>query len=148
MEEIFGSDDNDSVLGGAASAVSASTMSNVPQTSVPPLGLEGLDTETISETEEAINFEDDLSQGDGFLTAEEDGEIPSVKRKKKKKYRKPSLGGSAGEEATSAKDHSIQDVIDCEEGKIVDDRPKQHETVKKGKKTEKKKKRLSTKKTY
>ena len=140
VEEIFGSDDNDSVLGGATSAVSAVTVSTVPQTSVPPLGLEGLDTETISETEEAINFEDDLSQGDGFLTAEEDGEIPSVKRKKKKKYRKPSLAGSAGEEGMSAKEHSAQDVVDCEEGEIVDDRPKQHETVKKDKKSEKKEK--------
>lgn len=140
VEEIFGSDDNDSITGGATSAVSAAAVGSADQTSVTPLGLEGLDTETISETEEAINFEDDLSQGDGFLTAEEDGEIPSVKRKKKKKNRKPSLGGSAGEEAASAKDHSLQDVIDCEEGEIVDDRPKQHEIVKKDKKTDKKEK--------
>lgn len=142
VEEIFGSDDNDSLIGGATSAVSAATVDNVPQASVTPLGLEGLDTETISETEEAINFEDDLSQDDGFLTAEEDGEIPCVKRKKKKKNRKPSLGGSAGEEGTSAKDRTPQDVIDYEEGEIVDDRPKQHEAVKKDKRISEKKEKL------
>ncbi|KDR23360.1 hypothetical protein L798_05321, partial [Zootermopsis nevadensis] len=139
VEEIFGSDDNDSLIGGVTSAV---TVNIAPQATVTPLGLEGLDTETISETEEAINFEDDLSQDDGFLTAEEDGEIPSVKRKKKKKNRKPSLGGSAGEEASSAKDQTLQDIIDYEEGEIVDDRPKQHESLKKDKKISEKKEKL------
>ncbi|XP_069696612.1 serine/arginine repetitive matrix protein 2 isoform X2 [Periplaneta americana] len=139
VEEIFGSDDNDSLIGGATSAVSAATVDNAPQASVTPLGLEGLDTETISETEEAINFEDDLSQDDGFLTAEEDGEIPSVRRKKKKKNRKPSVGGSVGEEAASAIDHTPQEIIDYEEGEIVDDRPKQLEIIKKDKKSSDKK---------
>lgn len=139
VEEIFGSDDNDSLIGGVTSSV---TVNIAPQATVTPLGLEGLDTETISETEEAINFEDDLSQDDGFLTAEEDGEIPSVKRKKKKKNRKPSLGGSAGEEASSAKDQTLQDIIDYEEGEIVDDRPKQHESLKKDKKISEKKEKL------
>lgn len=142
VEEIFGSDDNDSLIGGATSAVSAATVDIAPQATVTPLGLEGLDTETISETEEAINFEDDLSQDDGFLTAEEDGEIPSVKKKKKKKNRKPSLGGSAGDEALLAKDRTPQDAIDYEEGEIVDDRPKQHEVVKKDKKISEKKEKL------
>lgn len=139
VEEIFGSDDNDSLIGGATSAVSATTMDNAPQASVTPLGLEGLDTETISETEEAINFEDDISQDDGFLTAEEDGEIPSVKRKKKKKNRKLSAGGSVGEEVATAKDQIPQEPIDYEEGEIVDDKPKQHETGKKDKKSSEKK---------
>lgn len=142
VEEIFGSDDNDSLIGGATSAVSAATVDNAPQASVTPLGLEGLDTETISETEEAINFEDELSQEDGFLTAEEDGEIPCVKRKKKKRNRKPSLGGSAGEEGTSAKDRTSQEVIDYEEGEIVDDKPKQHESVKKDKRISEKKEKF------
>nr|CAD7403644.1 unnamed protein product [Timema cristinae] len=116
VEQIFGSDDNESLVGGATSAVSAATLENNPQLAT-PTGLEGLETETISETEEAINFGDDISPDETtFLTMEEDGEIPSYKKKKKKKSRKTSDG--LVEKLSSGKD---QDPIDYEEGEIVDD---------------------------
>ncbi|CAG2054518.1 unnamed protein product, partial [Timema podura] len=116
VEQIFGSDDNESLVGGATSAVSAATLENNPQLTT-PIGLEGLETETISETEEAINFGDDISPDEtAFLTMEEDGEIPSYKKKKKKKSRKTSDG--LVEKLSSGKD---QDPIDYEEGEIVDD---------------------------
>nr|CAD7260129.1 unnamed protein product [Timema shepardi] len=116
VEQIFGSDDNESLVGGATSAVSAATLENNPQLTT-PTGLEGLETETISETEETINFGDDISPDEtAFLTMEEDGEIPSYKKKRKKKSRKTSDG--LVEKLSGGKD---QDPIDYEEGEIVDD---------------------------
>lgn len=139
VEEIFGSDDNDSLIGGATSAVSAATLDNNLPSST-PLGLEGLDTETISETEEAINF-DDLSQdGTEFLT-EEDGEICSIK-KKKKRIGKGSVNLGKDMEKLGEMDGFIPpDSIDYEEGEIVDDRPKLLELTKKDKRSDKKDKR-------
>ncbi|XP_063218187.1 PHD and RING finger domain-containing protein 1-like isoform X2 [Bacillus rossius redtenbacheri] len=81
---------------------------------VPPPGLEGLETETISETEEAINFDDALSTEE--VTFHEDGETSSHKKRKKKKNRKTT-------EFFNERQNSRKELapLDYEEGEIVDD---------------------------
>ena len=103
-DEIFGSDD-DSLVGGATSAVSTGTLENVPVASVVP-GLEGLETETISETEEAINFDD--------ISDEE------VARKRKKKSRRRSSGEDGGKRDSPPTSRPSESA-EFEEGEILDE---------------------------
>lgn len=119
------SDDDNSLVGGATSAISAGTINNSDsvQPQVLP-GLEGLETETISESED-VNFDElpleDNEQMEAVLTEEEH---TSSRKKKKKKNRK----GSHVEENNSG----IKEPFEFEEGEIIDDKPKQ--TIKKDRK--------------
>lgn len=121
--EPFESDDDNSLVGGATSAVSAGTLNNSDNQQVSSLpGLEGLETETISESED-VNF-DELPEGDQPSIMQKDEEYISNKKKRKKKNRKTlavndediSLQGMKGQ-------HS--DVLEFEEGEIIEDKPKQ-----------------------
>uniref|UniRef100_A0A1B6E1Q4 PHD and RING finger domain-containing protein 1 n=1 Tax=Clastoptera arizonana TaxID=38151 RepID=A0A1B6E1Q4_9HEMI len=130
----FESDDDDnSLVGGATSAVSAGTLNNSDNQQVISLpGLEGLETETISESED-VNF-DELPEGDiptSELYKEEDH--LSSKKKKKKKTRK--LTDIESDEANLlGLKGQLLDMLEFEEGEIIEDKPKQgYKKEKKGK---------------
>lgn len=102
-----------------------------------PVGLEGLDTETISETEEAINFDDDISHDETSLLSEEDGEISPQKKRKKatdevKDNNKVDNTVSV-EKPQVEKDLSPSETVDYEEGEIVDERPRLTDVAQKDK---------------
>ncbi|XP_075228212.1 uncharacterized protein LOC142328390 [Lycorma delicatula] len=129
--DMFDSDDN-SLVGGATSAVSAGTLNNSDNQPISTLpGLEGLETETISESED-VNF-DELPDG---IQNEEQGiqneEYSSSKRKKKKKTRKT----ASMSETEDANGKCQLDTLEFEEGEIIEDKPKQ--SSKKDKKSKEK----------
>ncbi|XP_049805167.1 serine/arginine repetitive matrix protein 2-like [Schistocerca nitens] len=112
-------------------ALSLSNTASSPNSSLPaatPVGLEGLDTETISETEEAINFDDDMSHDETSFLSEEDGEIsPQKKRKKATDEVNDSSKADndvSAEKPQLEKDLSPAETVDYEEGEIVDERPR------------------------
>lgn len=118
-DQSLDSDDDNSLVGGATSAVSAGTLNNSDTVQPPTLpGLEGLETETISESED-VNFDElpidnnDLSE---TLRGEEDHS--STKKKKRKKTRKI----SHSEDVVSK---TSNEPLEFEEGEIIEDKPKQ-----------------------
>ncbi|XP_046668844.1 uncharacterized protein LOC124359827 isoform X1 [Homalodisca vitripennis] len=110
------SDDDNSLVGGATSAVSAGTLNNSDNIQPATLpGLEGLETETISESED-VNFDElpmDGNEHHEILINDED--LISSKRKRKKKYRKIS----------HTEDGKGNEPLEFEEGEIIEDKPKQ-----------------------
>lgn len=118
-DQSLDSDDDNSLVGGATSAVSGGTLNHSDTVQPPTLpGLEGLETETISESED-VNFDelpidnDDLTE---TLRGEEDH--LATKKKKKKKTRKI----SHSEEGVSK---TSNEPLEFEEGEIIEDKPKQ-----------------------
>lgn len=119
--DMFDSDDN-SLVGGATSAVSAGTLNNSDNQQISTLpGLEGLETETISESED-VNF-DELPEGNQNeeRSIQNEEEYSSSKRKKKKKGRKT----TSMSETEDASGKGQLDVLEFEEGEIIEDKPKQ-----------------------
>uniref|UniRef100_A0A1B6MT05 PHD and RING finger domain-containing protein 1 n=1 Tax=Graphocephala atropunctata TaxID=36148 RepID=A0A1B6MT05_9HEMI len=111
------SDDDNSLVGGATSAVSAGTLNNSDNIHPPALpGLEGLETETISESED-VNFDElpmEGSEQQEILINDED--LISSRRKRKKKYRKMSHTEDG---------KGSNEPLEFEEGEIIEDKPKQ-----------------------
>lgn len=113
------SDDESSLIGGATSAVSAGTL-NTSDNLLPPTlpGLEGLETETISESED-VNFDEIPMEGNKLPEINIDQEDNTeTRKKKKKKYRKTNHDNEGCVKV------SIE-PLDFEEGEIVEDKPKQ-----------------------
>ncbi|RZF48422.1 hypothetical protein LSTR_LSTR011375 [Laodelphax striatellus] len=117
--DVFESDDDNSLIGGATSAVSGGTLNNSdnPQVSSLP-GLEGLETETISESED-VNF-DELPEG-----VPPEDEYSTSKKKKKKKSKKSNCISETDESVLLGLKGQLMDMLEFEEGEIIEDKPKQ-----------------------
>lgn len=123
------SDDDNSLVGGATSAISGGTINNSDNVQPQALpGLEGLETETISESED-VNFDElpleDNEQIEALLTEEDH---TTTRKKKKKKNRKVNHVDDINS--------GVKEPLEFEEGEIIDDKPKQ--TLKKEKKVKNK----------
>ncbi|XP_054270234.1 PHD and RING finger domain-containing protein 1-like isoform X2 [Macrosteles quadrilineatus] len=123
LAKSLDSDDENSLVGGATSAVSAASFNDSDniQTSTLP-GLEGLETETISESED-VNFDELPLENEQHEEIANEDELNSFRKKKRRKSRKISQNEEISNKGSN-------EPLEFEEGEIIEDKPKKEKKSK------------------